>query len=282
MKIPEQMMLNTINVCELQCNNCYLNEFTMSANIMNFSTFKKIVDKLDSVKHIHLTPLVGEPTLHRDIIKQLKYLKERNFEVSMFTNLLNFSEKFLEFNNLNLIISIYGDNEYSYNNFTNTLCYWERFENNFDLVYTNVECFKSVEFFIRNDLNLVSKLNMKMKTLTNVKPMNYDTHTGTHIIENLWNGNWCGEYANIVNQRIDKKIKGICTYALINNSVDSAGDIILCGACDIKKTTKLGNIFNEDLKEIYSDIGKYSKILKNFNMGIYENTCCKKCSEFHQ
>ena len=276
--IPQQMMIQTINFCQLNCKNCYLEYNKLDSELMDFVTFKNIIDKLDDVKNIHLTPIVGEPTLHSDIIKQLDYLKLKNKEVSMFTNLLNFDERFLKYDNLNLIVSIYGFNTYTYNTFTKSKMF-DKFKENFNLLYKNFNKFKSIEFFIRNELLHMSEIYKQIKIMTKLRVYDYDKKTGIHIVENLWNGNWC-DNMEVTNMRVNKK-EGICSYAPINNSIDLNGDIILCGACDIKRETKIGNIFKNSLKTIYNDYNIIYKIYKNMEQNIYTNTCCEKCSEFH-
>lgn len=276
--IPQQMMIQTINFCQLNCKNCYLEYNKLDSELMDFVTFKNIIDKLDDVKNIHLTPIVGEPTLHSDIIKQLDYLKLKNKEVSMFTNLLNFDERFLKYDNLNLIVSIYGFNTYTYNTFTKSKMF-DKFKENFNLLYKNFNKFKSIEFFIRNELLHMSEIYKQIKLMTKLRVYDYDKKTGIHIVENLWNGNWC-DNMEVTNMRVNKK-EGICSYAPINNSIDLNGDIILCGACDIKRETKIGNIFKNSLKTIYNDYNIIYKIYKNMEQNIYTNTCCEKCSEFH-
>ncbi len=274
-------MIQTINTCQLACNNCYLENGPMPIReYMDFDTFQNIIDRCEGVENVHLTPIVGESTLHKDIFKQLDYLESKKTikKVSMFTNFLNVDVKRLvQYKKLHLIISIYGSDKEMYLRHTNKDKF-DLFEANMNTLFkSNFLNLKAIEFFMRReDFDYSSDLGKKIKLMVKMKP--FSNGEGNFIYNLFWNGNWCGEM-EVQNMRSDKK-EGICSYAPINNSIDTNGDIILCGACDIKKTTKLGNIFEQDFTEIYAT-GPINRIFENQKKNIYEG-CCANCSEFHR
>jgi len=96
------------------------------------------------------------------------------------------------------------------------------------------------------------------------------------------NGNWCGlvEDDTFSNQITMKEKSGPCWYAFIDNIVDVDGNIYLCGACDVERKTKIGNLFEQSLDEIYDINGVYSKIINDQYENVY-NGCCKECTEHY-
>jgi MoaA/NifB/PqqE/SkfB family radical SAM enzyme len=247
---------------------------------MSFSMFKQIVDMCKGVKNFHLTPIVGESTLHKDIYLQLEYLSEKAEveKIAMFTNFLHVDvQKLLSFKKLHLIISVYGDSPETYLKHTQKNNFSLFMKNMTQLYKSNFMNVRALEFFMRNqEFDYSSELGKMIALMVRCK--SFSDGKGNFIHESFWNGNWCGEM-QVENMRSDKK-EGICSYAPINNSIDVNGDIILCGACDIKKTTVIGNIFKESFEDIYND-GPINKLFENQRKNIYEG-CCAGCSEFHR
>jgi len=275
MAIPNQLMIQMIDACQLRCKNCYLEKFNIDLNIMKFEQFKHIINWTKGlVEEIHLTPIVGEPTLHPKIYDMLDYLENDKHikKIHMFTNLLDADvDRLNSYLKLHLIISVYGDSTNSYIEYT-TKNYFNKFYNNLPkLMKFKGDC---LELFIRNP-------NFKYNSKTGIILNILNSKNNTFIQECFWNGNWCGEYEDVENKRVNKKV-GICSYAPINNSIDVNGDIILCGACDILKTTIIGNIYNQSIQEIYSEDSYVSEIYRLQKTGNYYGMCCEKCSEFHK
>lgn len=281
METPDTLMLQTINVCQLACRNCYLENGALPVKeYMGFEVFKDIVDRCEGVANWHLTPIVGESTLHKDIYRQLDYLSSKPGvqKIAMFTNFLDVDvQRLLSFKKLHLIISVYGSCGRSYREHTQKDKF-ERFERNVnELFKSNFMGIRALEFFMRNgNFDYESELGKKIKLMAKCKP--FSGGKGIFIHESFWNGNWCGEM-KVENMRSDKK-EGICAYAPINNSIDINGDVVLCGACDIKKTTVIGNIFKQSFFDIYEK-GPVNRIFENQKKNIYEGSCAK-CSEFHR
>lgn len=281
METPHTIMIQTLNTCQLACKNCFLEHGPLPVKeMMPLSIFKDIIDRCPDVGHVHLTPIVGEPTIHPDIYEQLDYLSEKEniLKISMFTNFLNVDVKrILKYSKLHLIISVYGSDSKMYLSHTQRNLFHLFFDNMNILYKNNFMNLRAIEFFMRAPLfDYQSTLGKMIQLMVKCRP--HRDGVGNFILESFWNGNWCGEMA-VENLRKDKK-EGICAYAPINNSIDVTGDVILCGACDILKTTKIGNIFSESLEDIYRS-GPINRILENQKRNIYEG-CCAKCSEFHK
>ncbi|BCK01485.1 radical SAM protein [Anaerocolumna chitinilytica] len=87
-KLAQSPVLAYIRILE-SCNaGCMMCKFARSKNknVVTFDNFKKIVNDLVQigVKEIRLTG--GEPTIHKDIIPMIKYIKSLGLKTSLITN----------------------------------------------------------------------------------------------------------------------------------------------------------------------------------------------------
>lgn len=292
-------MLNITSRCNMQCKNCALEVMTTKEkrklpSDMDFVAFKKIVNNLIDYgfDEFQLTPTVGEPFLHPNFLDMIEYL-ETNDKVKRITFFTNFAVNDIGKDILWLMqntrktvmfVSVYGTNRSDFDQYTNTKNCFSNFSTNMALLKSYYKSsFRSLNFFIRNPKYNTSKktlINMYINTLVKIKPTG-EFFDRNNIQEHFWNGNWCSNYENVENKRIDVK-ENICYFSFIDNIVDSDFNIRLCGACDVLRETIIGNMLYESLDEIYSKDGEFYNIIKNQLNNCYDNTCCGKCSEFHK
>ena len=73
-KIPNNIMIEVTNLCNLKCQMCYNQRMKRKKGFMLFSLFKKIVDQaVDlSIENMGLYT-TGESFLHPEIFKFIKY-----------------------------------------------------------------------------------------------------------------------------------------------------------------------------------------------------------------
>jgi len=88
---PLLVDLELSTVCNLRCPFCYTltQEFRekVSATLMDFGLFRKVVDEIAGKVFAVRLSLRGEPTLHPDFLRAVRYAKEKGIgEVSMLTN----------------------------------------------------------------------------------------------------------------------------------------------------------------------------------------------------
>src|SRR3989344_627168 len=76
-KIPNNIMIEVTNLCNLKCQMCYNQRMKRKKGFMPFSLFKKIVDQaVDlSIENMGLYT-TGESFLHPEIFKFIKYAKQ--------------------------------------------------------------------------------------------------------------------------------------------------------------------------------------------------------------
>lgn len=82
--LPEYLLLETTNRCNLRCPTCSRETLTRIGT-MSYARFRTIMEQLPTVKHVKLHGL-GETFLAPDLIPMLQYLKERQAEVVLITN----------------------------------------------------------------------------------------------------------------------------------------------------------------------------------------------------
>ena len=111
-KVPLQIDLFAVDICNLQCPMCPRQDFIPGKGYMEFSKIKRI---LDQATEYGLCAFnfggLGEPTLHPQVIDIIRYAKEKGVtDVNMHTNGTrldpNFNKKLIESGLDRLIISL--------------------------------------------------------------------------------------------------------------------------------------------------------------------------------
>lgn len=98
---PEHVDLEMSSACNMKCPMCYTTTERFKKEIpkkmLNWDTLKCILDEIGGGKVFSIRlSLRGEPTLHKDYIKTLKYAKEVGIpEVSSLTNALKLNEQMM-------------------------------------------------------------------------------------------------------------------------------------------------------------------------------------------
>jgi len=84
-KLPETAQISVTNRCNFNCQMCQRNDLKVSIKDMPFEKFENIVGKLFGVKNLILTGW-GEPFVHKDIIKMIKFGKNKGFNIRLTSN----------------------------------------------------------------------------------------------------------------------------------------------------------------------------------------------------
>lgn len=80
------IIFESTNVCTLKCRMCPTRDkMTRKRGMMDYNLYKKIIDQNPDVKFVHIC-LWGEPLLHPNIIKMIKYAKSKDIEVDFYSN----------------------------------------------------------------------------------------------------------------------------------------------------------------------------------------------------
>ena len=111
------------NFCNQNCQYCFANEI-MAENkkMIDFDSFKKIVDFLKKSNIGNIGLIGGEPSLHPQLTNFIDYLKENNIHPRILTNGTNLlSYDINKFKNCSLLININNKNMVNEKNYQSTL-----------------------------------------------------------------------------------------------------------------------------------------------------------------
>lgn len=97
---PEHIDLELASICNMKCPMCYtVNDIfkeKVPKKMMSWETIKGVLDEIGGKVFSIRLSLRGEPTLHKDFIKVMKYAKEVGIkEVSTLTNALKLNEQMM-------------------------------------------------------------------------------------------------------------------------------------------------------------------------------------------
>jgi wyosine [tRNA(Phe)-imidazoG37] synthetase (radical SAM superfamily) len=92
---PEYFHLDISNPCNIDCNYCWFYSDLLKSppskewkkHMIKFNLFKKVVDDLARLQtDTILFTGAGEPLMHPDIAEMIRYVKDRNMKLQIFTN----------------------------------------------------------------------------------------------------------------------------------------------------------------------------------------------------
>ena len=101
--------------CNERCIHCYIPNGKKNTGFdMPFERFKYILDQYVEMGGLHVTLSGGEALMNKDILKMLRYCREKDLQISLLTNLISLKEEqipILKEVNLSLIqVSLYSMN----------------------------------------------------------------------------------------------------------------------------------------------------------------------------
>lgn len=92
--------LGLLNKCVLKCPMCLRQEpigLELEKNVqIDFDHLVKFLDQLSSLEQVDLVGSVSEPTLYKEILELISYIKDRNLKIRLSTNGNTFTEKWWE------------------------------------------------------------------------------------------------------------------------------------------------------------------------------------------
>ncbi len=92
---PVTAQIEPTSQCNLRCEFCIREKVNAEIGTMSFENFRKILDKLDCLFKIHLSGQ-GEPFLHPELFKMIKYANERGILVNTTSNGTVLTKKIIE------------------------------------------------------------------------------------------------------------------------------------------------------------------------------------------
>jgi len=262
----KKIYIEITNACNLNCQFCIKNQ--RKINYITLENYKHIINKIkDYTKEIYLH-ILGEPLLHPNIIDFINYANKKNLLVNITTNgyLINNLKNNNKIHRLN--ISLHSYNE-TYNLDLNT--YLENIFNTIDKIKDKT--FISLRLWVNNKNTeyilkyLNNRYNCNINKLENNTKIKISSNL---IIDTFHEFIWPDLNNNYYNE------KGKCKGLIDHIGILSNGTIIPC-CLDSLGNINLGNIYNEELKEILNkEIVK--EMIEGFKKGYKCQELCKHCS----
>ena len=248
---PITVMIGTTNLCNLKCLMCGTKNIRGDRGFINWNTYKRIVDQCVASRVNYITlHTIGEPLLHRDLIRQINYAKQHKLHVLISTNgqLLNSEniEKLLQ-TDLDVIrISIDGADKETYESI--------RVGGNYSQLIHNLKLLKRLRDKLKSPLRiytstiLMDKTSHKIKRQKNVLSSIADDYYFMYLANP-------GSQVNDIQDKMYMKpptIKYPCRLLWRTMSIDFNGNVSAC-CLDFDQQLLTGNIMEEKLSAIWTN-----------------------------
>lgn len=253
--------------CNLSCPFCPSSNVCVNYN-MSFENFITVIDKIKPYIKLLYLHVLGEPTLHPEFTRIIKYCKNEKIDIALTTNgtlLTEFKDLLLEddmFTKINISLqSLIQFNIKEQEEYLNKLIsFLKEHSKKESKVPINLRLWNDKtdsNTIVLNDL-ILNKLEKYINCQNNVRLSTDDEFiwpSTSHSMNNTYSG--C--------------LGGKKQLAILNN-----GDIVLC-CLDYEGKTKLGNIFKDNLEEILNS-KLFLKVIEGFNNRKPIFDLCKKCT----
>lgn len=120
--------------CNERCIHCYIPNGKKNKGIdMPYEKFKYILDQFAIMGGLHVTLSGGEALLNKDIIQMLHYCREKDFQISLLTNLIGLTDEHvsaIKDTNVSLVqVSLYSMSPDIHDTITTVKGSWQRTKN---------------------------------------------------------------------------------------------------------------------------------------------------------
>ena len=262
----KKIYIEITNGCNLNCDFCIKNK----RKIINITkeNYEYIINKIKNyTKEIYLH-ILGEPLMHKDINYFINYAKENGLLVNITTNgyLINNIEDNKNIRRLN--ISIHSFNK-KYNLDLNT------YLNNIFTVIDKIKehTYINLRLWIKdqNTNKILEYINNKYHTnIENINDYNKIKITNNVYIDTFHEFIWPDLNNNYYNEI------GTCKGLIDHIGILSDGSIIPC-CLDSEGIIKLGNIYNDNLEDIFNK-ETVKEMKKGFKNNYKCQELCRHCS----
>lgn len=261
-------------------NNEELQEKGFKKETMSFETYKKAIDDIKQYDN-KLKALIfaghGEPLLHKDICKMVKYAKDNDvaerIEIVTNASLIDkkMSDRLIEAGVDRLKISIQGTNAEKYKDVSQYDLNYDEFLSNLKYFYDNK---KHTQVYIKIiDIALEDKADEeKFKAMFTPVADDVNIEYAIPFIKELDDSVYNKEFDKC--KQGDLKKSQICSMPFYMQVLAPNGDILPCCSTDVP--IALGNIHKNSIKEIW-DGKTTNNFLKLMLKDKNANPTCKAC-----
>ena len=259
----QSVVIEVTNHCNARCSYCTHRFMNRKMGFMEEKVFQKIIDdcsKTDSVTRISMT-MHGEPTLVKDLVKKLEYIKMKcpKVRVTMATNGSYLTEDVVKLlHNVDISFN-YPDRE-MFNRETGL---------DFDTIKNRIFSLEKVKDKIA--VHYVESKNLK-NGLAEIKEIFKDYRVVVNVRFNSWNGRL--EDLTVY----PTHIRNHCERIKVQLPILWNGDGVVCCNDYEGETSKfIGNVMNSSILDMFNCdyLSEMRERDKSFN---FSNTLCEKCN----
>lgn len=286
-KKPLRIAIETSSVCNAQCSFCAYKYSDRPRQIMNFETYKNILEQVKSFgcEELKFTPITGDALVDPGLIEKIRYAKSLNcFKVIYtFTNLIGLNvekvDDFVRSGLTKVMISTSLQSREDYKRIYGVDQFDRVLKNILALLESNKRNGSPLEIgiLLRHDKGYdlndspyfqeIAKFRFKVNVLND----DYDNWSGLIDLKDLPRGQ---KFLKAQSKEFP------CSQLYNGFIITPTGDVGVCWARDINLDLKVGNIRENNLQDIW-----YGKQLKNIKKDWLKgklpnpcHTCLQYCS----
>lgn len=273
--------------CNERCIHCYIPNGKKNTGFdLSFEKFKYILNQFVGMGGLHVTLSGGEALMNKDILKILRYCREKDLQISLLTNLISLKDEqipVLKEVNLSLIqVSLYSMNAKTHDMITTVKGSFEKTKNAIEKLYAadipvQISCpvMKANKDGYDEVMKYAQSLRMKSNTdYIMMAQANLDT-------ENLANRLDLVETEKVIRDIIDCDLdynnKTLKQKPISSIPIEEYAEMPLCGAgvndlcvtvtgdvypCAGWQDFVVGNVFKQSLKDIWEKSPKLAEVRK--------------------
>jgi len=291
-KFPTAVYLKITTECMLKCNFC--SQAGKEKQYIKFEKIQEILKELKSLGVLYIYYTGGEPLMHKDIDKILKYGYELGFKQFIVSNGLMFARR----DNVKLSryligvgISLHGKPEI-HNNLVGNINCFNKIVENLKLInkengniQININCTATKYNISKDNFEYLAKMCNKNKWKFTIARLNYigdaikhdriDLNNMLEIINDLNNKGYEVNISNCIAPcTINKKYNYLthgCGAGQTIAAIEANGDVKICASSNIS----IGNIYSKTFKKIWK-----SHKLREYKKFNWLPLQCKVCKYF--
>lgn len=271
--------------CNERCIHCYIpNEKKNTGFDMSFEKFKYILDQYVEMGGIHVTISGGEALMNKDILRMLRYCREKDLQISLLTNLIALKDEqipVLKEVNLSLVqVSLYSMDAEIHDRITTVKGSFEKTKSAIEKLYAadipvqiscpvmkaNKEGYDKVMLYAQS-LRMKSQTDYIMMAQADLDTSNLANRLSIEETEKLLRDiiKYDKDYKeNVIEQEPYSSIPleefaemPLCGAGINDLCITVNGDIYPCAGW---QDYTVGNVFKKSLKEIWESSTKLAAI----------------------
>ncbi len=271
------MQMEITSKCNERCIHCYIPTSKKNKGIdMDMDLVQKVLDEASSHGTLQLTISGGEPFMHKDIHQILRYAKERDFCISILSNLTLIEDKDIpllkEINPSLIQVSLYSMNSWEHDSITLKTGSFNKTKGNIEKLVSadvpvqiscpvmkiNWKSYKNVLKYAqelktkaKTDFIMMAQADLNTSNLANRLSLNETEELLKEIIK------VDTDYLDFIKTLIPKSIDvekyknaALCGVAADSICISANGDYFPCAGW---QGMKLGNAYNNSLQDIWDN-----------------------------